>query len=153
MRRTPRTAWTPRSRNAIPSPSAAPAGSAGARLGGPPSVPAQAPAAIAAFDEAVTGQPAQAAQHGVEVHARLDRDRRGSRAATGGQRVEDPGAVRVEGVAGRPASTITVPQPSVAMTRLRTRNLVLAGWRPGGHSLTTRPWAVIAANRSTCPAG
>ena len=52
-----------------------------------------------------------------------------------------------------PASTITVPQPSAAMTRLRTRNRILAGWRPGGHSLTTRPWAAIAANRSACPAG
>jgi len=51
------------------------------------------------------------------------------------------------------ASTITVPQPSAAITRLRTRNRVLAGWRPGGHSLITRPWAAIAANRSACPAG
>ena len=47
-----------------------------------------------------------------------------------------------------PASTITVPQASAAMTRLRIRNLVRAGRQPGGHSLTTRPWAQIAANRS-----
>ena len=52
-----------------------------------------------------------------------------------------------------PASTITVPQPSAAMTRLRTRNRILAGWRPGGHSLTIRPCAAIAANRSAWPAG
>ena len=52
-----------------------------------------------------------------------------------------------------PASTITVPQPSAAMTRLRTRNRVLAGRRPGGHSLITRPWPAITANKSACPAG
>ena len=48
-----------------------------------------------------------------------------------------------------PASTITVPQASAAMTRLRIRNRLRAGRRPGGHSLTTRPWAEIAANRSS----
>jgi hypothetical protein len=52
-----------------------------------------------------------------------------------------------------PASTTTVPQPSAAMTRLRTRNRVPAGRHPGGHSLTTRPWPAIAANRSAFPAG
>ena len=64
-------------------------------------MPAQAPAAVAAFDEAVTGQPPQAAQHGVEVHARLDRDGRGAGTAAGGQRVEHPGAVGIKVVAGR----------------------------------------------------
>jgi len=52
-----------------------------------------------------------------------------------------------------PASTTTVPQASAAMVRLRTRNRNRAGWRPGGHSLITRPPAAMSANRSTWPAG
>ena len=52
-----------------------------------------------------------------------------------------------------PASTTTVPQLSAAMVRLRTRNRSRAGWRPGGHSLTTRPCSAIVANRSAWPAG
>ena len=52
-----------------------------------------------------------------------------------------------------PASTITVPQLNAAMVRLRIRNRSRAGRRPGGHSLTTRPWAAISANSSACPAG
>src|SRR6185312_3047528 len=126
--RTPRTAWTPRSRDAIPAPSAAPAGPGGARLGGPPSGPAQAPAAIAAFDETVAGQPAQAAQHGVEVHARLDRDRRGSRAAPSRQRVEYPGAVRVEVIAGSRAAGVRIrPWRSARTAAGRQRIQTAAG--------------------------
>ena len=64
-----------------------------------PSVPAQAPSAITAFDETVAGQPSQAPQHGIEVHPRVDRDRRRPSAAARRQRVEDAGAVGIEVVA------------------------------------------------------
>ena len=46
------------------------------------------------------------------------------------------------------ASTTSVPVASAAMTRLRTRNLSLLTCRPGGHSLTSTPWAAIASNSS-----
>ena len=52
-----------------------------------------------------------------------------------------------------PASTITVPLVTAAMVRLRTRNRSRAGWRPGGHSLITRPCVAMSANRSAWPAG
>ena len=64
-----------------------------------PSVPAQAPSAITAFDETVAGQPSQASQHSIEVHPRVDRDRRRPSAAARRQRVEDAGAVGIEVVA------------------------------------------------------
>src|SRR6266516_1802797 len=105
MRLTSRTRWTPRARDAVAGTACRPARTS---RGGPGSGFAQAPAAIAAFDEAVADQPAQAAQHGVEIDARLDRDRRGSRATAGGQRVEHPGTVRVQVVAGRPAAGIRI---------------------------------------------
>ena len=64
--------------------------------------PAQAPAAVAALDEAAAGQQPEAAQHRVQVHARFGRDRRGPGGTAGGQRVQDPGAVGIELVsAGR----------------------------------------------------
>ena len=72
------------------------------RPGGPRflSVLAQAPAAVAALDEAQACQLSQAPQHGVEVHSGLDRDGGGPGTAAGGQRVEHPGAVGGEIVTG-----------------------------------------------------
>ncbi len=52
-----------------------------------------------------------------------------------------------------PASTTSVPVASAAITRLRTRNLSLLTCRPGGHSLTSTPWAAIASNSSAWAAG
>ena len=59
----------------------------------------QAPAAVAALDEAVPGQHADTAQHRIEIHARLDRERRGPGRAARGKRVEDPGAIGIEVIA------------------------------------------------------
>ena len=57
---------------------------------------AQAPATIAALDEAASCQQPKAAQHRIEVHSGLDGDRRGADAAARGERVEHPGAVVIE---------------------------------------------------------
>ncbi len=52
-----------------------------------------------------------------------------------------------------PASTMTVPAASAAMTRARAWNRSLLVSVPGGASLTTAPCAAMALNRSACAAG
>src|SRR3954467_13781905 len=84
-------------------------GSLPPRPGSSPSVPAQAPAAIAALDEAQARQLSQAPQHGIEVHPGLDGDGGGPGTAAGGQGVEHPGAVGVEVVTGDPIAVTEYP--------------------------------------------
>ncbi len=51
------------------------------------------------------------------------------------------------------ASTTTVPRPSAAMTRFRSRNRRRVGREPGGSSDTTTPWARMARSSPSCAAG
>ena len=51
------------------------------------------------------------------------------------------------------ASTTTVPRPSAAMTRLRSRNRTRVGRHPGGSSDTTAPVARTERSNPSCAAG
>ena len=68
--------------------------------------PAQAPAVVAALDEAVAGQQAEAAQHRVGIGSCLHRDRRRAGLAAGGKRVKHPGTVGIQLIARRRRSRI-----------------------------------------------
>ena len=52
-----------------------------------------------------------------------------------------------------PASIITVPAASAAISRLRARNRRRSGGVSGGHSLTSEPSQAMRPNSAECPRG